>query len=193
MSTSMEPQQPIVFAPAFEALGRSFRLSTATLSELQALGVRFDALERSYPLATFLAALDVVANSLENLGTATTRYRLLGRAFLKGWVATKVGLASVTVGRLLGPKRTLLRLQQSFRTSANYVETQAVERPPRALELLVTTGEAFRPNLPTDAGRLIDYRHGLLEGVIQQFGVSDAVDIVERDDARLMARYIIKW
>jgi uncharacterized protein (TIGR02265 family) len=189
----MELQEPVVFGPAFEALERSFRLSSESLAQLRSLGVRFDAIQAAYPLSTFLAALDVVAASLDAVSTPTTRYRLLGRAYVKGWVGTKIGLASVTVGRLLGPKRMLLRMQQTFRTSANYVETTAVERPPRAIELAVRAQVAFLPKLPKDAGRLIDYRHGLLEGIIQQFGVSDSVDIIERDDARLMARYLVRW
>lgn len=188
----MQSQEPVVFGPAFEALQRSFRLSPDVVQQLSALGVRFDALQPGYPLSTFLAALDVVANGLQ-VGTPVTRYRLLGRAYVKGWVSTKIGLASVTVGRLLGPKRMMLRMQQTFRTSANYVETKATERPPRAIELLVKAGDEFVPHLPADCARLIDYRHGLLEGLVEQFGINDSVDIVERDDARAMARYLVRW
>lgn len=189
----MSTPEPLVLAPAFEGLNRAFRLDAAALARLLALGVNPAALQPAYPVSTFLGALDVVAGTLESLGTPSTRYRLLGRAYVRGWVKTKTGLATVTVGRLLGPKRMLIRLQQTFRTSANYLETEAHARPPRALELLVKAGEAYVPRLPPEAGRLIDYRHGVLEGIIEQFGVNDSVDIVERDDARLLARYLVSW
>lgn len=49
------------------------------------------------------------------------------------------------------------------------------------------------PSLPKDCGRLTDYRQGLLEGVVEQFGVNDSVHIIERDDAKALARYLVKW
>jgi len=49
------------------------------------------------------------------------------------------------------------------------------------------------PSLPKDCGRLTDYRQGLLERVVEQFGVNDSVDIIERDDAKALARYLVKW
>jgi uncharacterized protein (TIGR02265 family) len=189
----VQANEPIVFATAFEALSRAFRLEGNAITQLSAAGVDLDRLQVAYSLSSFLTSLDVVASTLADKGTPATRYRLLGRAYVKGWVGTKMGLAAVTVGKLLGPKRTLLRMQQTFRTSANYVVTKAHERPPRAIELLVKAGDEFVPSLPKDCGRLIDYRHGLLEGVLEQFGVNDLVDIVERDDAKALARYLVKW
>lgn len=190
----VQPLEPVVFATAFEALARAFRLDEGSITRLEQAGVHFGRLQVAYPLATFLTSLDVVASTLASKGTTPeTRYRLLGRAYVKGWVRTNIGLASVTVGKLLGPKRMLLRMQQTFRTSANYVVTKAEERPPRGIELLVKAGNEFVPSLPKDCGRLIDYRHGLLEGVVEQFGVNDSVDIIERDDAKALARYLVKW
>lgn len=189
----VQPLEPVVFATAFEALARAFRLDEAAIVRLQEAGVHFGRLQVAYPLSAFLASLDVVASTLADKGTPATRYRLLGRAYVKGWVRTNIGLASVTVGKLLGPKRMLLRMQQTFRTSANYVVTKAEERPPRGIELLVKAGDEFVASLPKDCGRLVDYRHGLLEGVVEQFGVNDSVDIIERDDAKAMARYLVKW
>ncbi|MBE2250604.1 MAG: DUF2378 family protein [Myxococcus sp.] len=189
----MTSPTPLVFATAFDGLSRAFVLAAPTKRRLLALGVDFGALEASYPLATFLAALDVVATSLDHLGTPLTRYRLLGRAYVSGWVQTTSGKATMTVGRLLGPKRMMMRMQATFATSANYVKTEVTPQPPKALELIVKTADEFVPNLPSEAGRLIDYRHGLLEGIVEQYGVKDHVDVVERDDVRLMARYLVKW
>lgn len=189
----MSAPEPLVFPTAFEGLARAFRFDGPSAQKLLALGVNFDKLDPAYPLATFLSALDVAADNLGSLGTPATRYRLLGRAYVKGWVGTKSGLATVTVGRLLGPKRLLLRMQATFRTSANYVVTEVKSQPARALELVVKSGDEYVPGLPPDCGRLIDYRHGLLEGTVEQFGLNDSVDIVERDDARAMARYLLRW
>ncbi len=189
----MTVPEPLVFPTAFEGLSRAFRFDDEAAGKLLALGVNLERLDPAYPLATFLSALDVAADTLGTLGTSVTRYRLLGRAYVKGWVGTKSGLATVTVGRLLGPKRLLRRMQATFRTSANYVVTEVKDQPVRALELVVKSGDEFVPRLPANCGRLIDYRHGLLEGTVEQFGLKDSVDIVERDDARAMARYLIKW
>ena len=189
----MNAPEPLVFPTAFEGLGLAFRFDAAANAKLLALGVNLERLEPAYPLPIFLSSLDVAAGLLGTLGTPGTRYRLLGRAYVKGWVGTKSGLATVTVGRLLGPKRLLLRMQATFRTSANYVVTEVKSRPERALELVVKSGEEFVPRLPPDCGRLIDYRHGLLEGTIEQFGLKDSVDIVERDDAKAMASYLLTW
>ena len=189
----MTVSEPLVFPTAFEGLARAFHFDEAATSRLVALGLNFQQLEPAYPLATFLGALDVAADSLGELGTPATRYRLLGRAYVNGWVGTASGLATVTVGRLLGPRRLLLRMGKAFRTSANYVEMTVPSQAARALELVVKTGDAFVPHLPADCGRLIDYRHGLLEGTVAQYGLNDSVDIVDRDDARATARYLLRW
>lgn len=188
----MSSQQPVVFAPAFEALNRAFTLDRAARDQLLAQGIDFDNLTAAAPLSTFLLALDLAAGTLGSLGTPTTRYRLLGRAYVKGWIGTKIGLATVTIGKLLGPKRSLLRMQQTFRTSSNYVETEATVQP-RTIELIVRAGADYVPHLPQGCGRLIDYRHGLLEGLLEQFGVNDSVDVVERDDDQAKALYRIRW
>jgi len=193
IDSSVSVSQPLVFPTAFEGLARAFHFDKAATARLVALGLNFKQLEPAYPLATFLAALDVAADTLGDLGTPATRYRLLGRAYVKGWVGTASGLAMVTVGRLLGPRRLLLRMGKAFRTSANYVEVTVHSESARALELVVKSDDTFVPQLPADCGRLIDYRHGLLEGTVEQYGLKDSVDISERDDARAMARYLLKW
>lgn len=56
----------------------------------------------------------------------------------------------------------------------------------------VKAGDEFVSQLPTDCGRLIDSPRAA-GGHRRRVCLKDSVAIVERDDARALARSLLKW
>jgi uncharacterized protein (TIGR02265 family) len=59
----------------------------------------------------------------------------LGREQLRGYVESLVGKALLTVLRLSGPRRALLRTMESYRTADNATRVTSVERGPTQIDL----------------------------------------------------------
>lgn len=65
-------------------------------------------------------------------------FRQLGISFLQGYAETLVGGAMVAMMRVIGPKRSLERMQKNFRTGGNYLETRFKELGPKHIELWIS-------------------------------------------------------
>ena len=59
----------------------------------------------------------------------------LGEAHVEGFRETMMGRAVISLLRVLGPKRTVLRATQNFRAGNNYTETRVTELAPHQFEL----------------------------------------------------------
>lgn len=82
--------------------------------------------------------------------------RLLGLHFIRGWQSTPLGAAASVMLRVLGPARTLTRLDRAFRTSDNFTRAETVLV--NELEALITVNEV--QNVPT-------YWVGILQGGLE--------------------------
>src|SRR4051812_20864720 len=59
----------------------------------------------------------------------------LGELMIDGYRETFLGRAVLGMSRMLGPRRTLARSTQNFRSGNNYTESRVVERGPKHFEL----------------------------------------------------------
>jgi uncharacterized protein (TIGR02265 family) len=108
------------------------------------------------------------------------RIRLLGLHFIRGWQHTLLGKAASAFLKLVGPHRSLSRLDRAFRTSDNY--TQATYELVHDHEVLLHISDV--DGLPT-------YWVGLLSGSLEFLGLEGTVEL-ERF-AKPGASYRCKW
>ncbi len=131
--------EKLVFENTFTGLfrhGVQGRLSPAAVQKLAQLGVDLTRpLLPAYPLQTWSDTLEIVALELEPHDSRLEALRKLGRLAVKGYRQTLIGKAAEQLARIIGPKRTLARLTQNFRTSDNYTETTLTELSPGRFEL----------------------------------------------------------
>lgn len=64
-------------------------------------------------------------------------YRRLGRKLIDGYQQTLLGRAVLSLVRVLGPRRTLVRLTDQFRSGNTYSQTRLTEKGPNDYELWV--------------------------------------------------------
>lgn len=177
--------QRLVFSQTFEGLQRALsdRLSGQVFAQFRALGVDFEKrLEPAYEFDVWAnSALQAAKVMHPQLPEAEQLYRF-GRAFIDGYAFTLVGKAMLASLRLIGPRRTLERMDRNLRTGNNYTQTQlrAVDGEPNTFTLWVT---------PV---RYVDWYRGLLEAGMEAAGAKGLqVTAVAREGESVT--YRIHW
>lgn len=132
-------EEDVVFDVTVEALFRralDTRMTDALRARLKDAGIdlstRFKPL---YPRVTFYRGVVLV---IEELFPGVPRDRALfdlGGIFFDGYVRTWVGKAAISVMKVLGPRRTMGRMTQNFRSTNNYMQTELNEVSPTHVEL----------------------------------------------------------
>ena len=128
-----------MFEHTFEGLFRFAlreRLSAQAWDALRQAGVDLSKpLLPAYSYEMWRRSLELaVADVYPRLPTAEA-WRHLGRDVVRGMVYTLMGRAMVGVARLLGPLRSLRRLNNTLRSADNYVESRITELSPTACEV----------------------------------------------------------
>lgn len=123
-------QVPVAFTQAFEGLFRT--LGTAPRPELKRqlreAGVDLERpLQSAYPAATFARCIELVAAELSPGAPRERAHWIAGERFLEGFAQTLMGRAMFGLLRVLGPRRTLLRMERNFRTGNNYLRMRTEE------------------------------------------------------------------
>jgi uncharacterized protein (TIGR02265 family) len=190
-----ETGQPLVFASAVEGFrsGLGDRLDPALLKELKDLGLDLRRPMPAYPLDVWEAAMRRSAAVLFQGDDEAERHRRLGKAFIDGYVNTALGAAALTIGRLIGPARMMSRMSRNFRVVTNYIGSEAVPKSERQVELRTWMMEPYLAHWVNRPTLFVDYRHGVLEAVLEAIKVKGQVDVVERDYTRQVAAYRICW
>lgn len=93
-------------------------------------GLDADALPLAIPFAQWSSHLVSAAHFAWPQEPPEEALRLLGVHFIRGWQETLMGSAAAMMLRILGPARTLSRLDRAFRTSDNFTHavTELVDR-----------------------------------------------------------------
>lgn len=89
----------------------------------------------SYPHQTWREFLRITREELFPALTPADGLRALGRDFVDGYFQTLLGSAVAGLARLLGPRRTLQRATQNFRSANNFTETRLIEVGPHRYQL----------------------------------------------------------
>ena len=102
--------------------------------ELKALG-----LDVSRPVELsidiWLKVLRACAKRLLPAGTEADGLELVGREMLRGYQEGLVGKSLFMLLRMVGPRRALLRVMESYRTADNITTITATERGPKCIAL----------------------------------------------------------
>lgn len=137
----MMPRMPegVIYRHSVEALVQRVLLRRGLLSleldrELKALGV-----DASRPaevkLDAWIQVLRVVARRLSPQLDEAAALEALGREQFIGYAEGLVGKALVMVLRLIGPRRTLLRMKENYETADNVTRVTTRELGPSSMEL----------------------------------------------------------
>lgn len=135
----------------------------------------------AYPRAAWNHFIQVTAETLWPTEPDERAYHALGRQLLLGYSRTLMGGAIVRLLRLIGPRRTLDRMTQNFRSGGNYNLCRTTDVGPR--EVL------FWLNEPTLHPA---YVAGIIDATLELVGVQQRdIQVHQRDDEG--CTYRVRW
>lgn len=157
-----------VFPSSVDGLlkGLGPRATPELKQHLKARGLDVDKLPPAIPVATWSPHLIAIAVFTWPNVAQDEAMRLLGLNFIRGWKDTLMGSAVAALLRVVGPARTLARLDRAFRTSDNF--TRAETTLLDANTALITVNEV--QGVPT-------YWIGILQGGLEVLGREGEVTI----------------
>lgn len=143
--------------------------------------MNLDRLLPAYALEDWYLAVKVTTEELYPAMPPDEAYVELGRQLIFGYFSTAIGKALAGMVRVLGPERTLRRLERSMRGANNYTRTTLTEVNPA--HFVVTVNEA---------GPTRHLMRGILEGGVATAGARDLkveISSVEGDTTT----YAVTW
>ena len=151
-------EERFVFPSSVDGLlkGLGPRVTPELKAHLKARGLDVDNVPPAFPVAEWSPHLRTTAIFAWPDETEDEALRLLGLHFIRGWQNTPLGSAASMMLRVLGPARTLTRLDRAFRTSDNF--TRATTELVGTHEALITVNEV--QGVPT-------YWVGILQGGLE--------------------------
>lgn len=99
-------------------------MTPALREKLRALGIDLASLQPGYDAKVVSQAIRLTAAELFPGRPEAEALREVGALFMRGYVETLLGRAMVQVMKVVGPRRSLERMQRNFRTGSNYIETR---------------------------------------------------------------------
>jgi uncharacterized protein (TIGR02265 family) len=130
----------VVFGNTFHGLFQIARrrLSPGARSALGRMGLHLDAQPLPfYPASVLRPSLDIVVRDLFPELHLEEAYRQLGQKMVTEVSETVLGRGMLALGRALGPRRLLMRMNHNFRNADNYVQLHLTELGPTAYEVLI--------------------------------------------------------
>ena len=115
------------FSQSIEGLfvrGVGDQMTPALRAKLLELGLDVKNLQPAYDDAVVTRAIRLVGSTLFADKPETEALRATGRLFMKGFAQTLMGKALVQFMKVIGPRRSLQRMERNFRTGGNYIESR---------------------------------------------------------------------
>lgn len=164
----------VVFEQTIEGLflrGLGSRVTPALKGQLKAAGLDLDQkLLPAYPFAVWMKTLELTAAALYPGEPLERAMFQVGEAFLDGYRETFLGRAVLGMMRVLGPRRTLLRATQNFRSGNNYTETRITEVGAAVIDLWMN-----------EVGPYPTFTSGVIHAGLVVAGATPRVDIRDHD------------
>ncbi|QRN96617.1 DUF2378 family protein [Archangium violaceum] len=175
----------VVFGNAFHGvfqIALNGKLSAAARSALGRMGLHIDRQPLSfYPLSVWRPSLDIIVRDLFPNLPLEEAYRLLGRKMVLDVSETVLGRGALALGRALGPRRLLMRMNHNFRNIDNYVQMQLTELAPTQYEVFIN-----------ETLGVPSYYQGLLEAALGSTGAREPhVQRVRTDGTS--CTYRVEW
>jgi len=165
--------EPVVFSTVADGARRAFgaRLTPDLFARLKAVGFDLQDVQAAYSLAPFLDAIRLLASEFFPGEPPAEQYRRLGHEFMVGYQQTALGLAVLTMGRVVGLKRTLLRMGRNLHTTGNYIDVDAREVGPKEVHVTTRIRQEFRGIVTPGQLCIINgYRVGVFEATFEALG-----------------------
>lgn len=164
----------MVFEQTIEALflrALGNRLTLSTRQRLREVGLDVDRkLLPAYAFEVWMRGLEVAAHDLYPTRSMDEAMFELGKCFIEGYSETFLGRAVLGMIRVLGPRRTMLRATQNFRSGNNYTETRITEVSPTCLELWMN-----------EVGDHPTFSAGIIHAALAATGVTPTVELTGYD------------
>lgn len=152
--------QRLWFEPVIDGIfnkGLGARLTPELRKELLGIGLNLSRLEPAYPIETVRAGLELAHKRLFKELTLEQALFELGASSMRGYTDTLVGKALLGVIRLIGVRRSLLRMHLSMSAGNNYLVTNAEVLGPAAIQLTfndVSGMPSFYQGIIEEGGRM---------------------------------------
>jgi len=127
-SPSGSTEAPVVFTQTVEGVIRALGRAPTDPEKraLRELGIDLDRpLEPAYPAVAFAKAVEFVARARSPGLSEAEAYRELGERFFEGYTQTLIGRATGQVLKVIGVRRSLARMERSFRNGNNYMRSHS--------------------------------------------------------------------
>lgn len=138
--TATTPER-VIFAQWPEALFlKAFadKVTPEVKARLRETGLDLDkALAPAYPFEAQAVWLTIAAEEFYPDLPRDEALHAIGLNFFSGWQETLLGRAAAAMFRVIGPRRSLLRVERAFRTSNNFTEVKAEELGPTCIRLYI--------------------------------------------------------
>src|SRR3954466_2172101 len=135
------PAEPVVYDAAVEGVflrGLVGRITPALSAKLRELGLDLDQkLRPTYPREAWSRMLEVTVAELFPAVSRQEGFRRLGALAVNGIGNTMIGKVLVQMARLMGPRRSMLRLPQSFTAMNNFMKMELHEVEPNHFQVHV--------------------------------------------------------
>lgn len=110
-------------------------MTPALEEQLRAAGIDLRRLQPAYPVEAMRRAIDATLAALYPDRSRAEGLAELGRVFMRGYGQTLIGGAMVQFMKVIGPRRSLERMQRNFRTGTNFIETKFTAIDERTVDL----------------------------------------------------------
>ena len=175
----------LVFEQTLEAVflrGLHGRVPPSCKARLRQAGLDLDQkLRPTYPLDAWMTFLRITAQELYPEEPVDQGAFKLGETCIDGFRETMLGRAVLSLLRVLGPRRALMRATQNFRAGNNYTESRLKELGPRQFELWMN-----------EVGPLPTFTAGILHAGLRTAGAENIrVDLSGYDGHA--CTYCISW
>ena len=128
------PAEPVVYDSAVEGVflrGLVGQITPSLSAKLRAIGVDLNQkLKPTYPREVWTRALELTVSELYPGASREEGYRRLGELAVNGIGYTMIGKVLVQMARLMGPRRSMLRLPQVFSSVNNFMKMELTEMEP---------------------------------------------------------------
>lgn len=160
---------------------RARKLLTPALTEqLSLLGVDVEK-PTDIPFSVWEQLLRVCSTAFAPDAPHRDALYALGQAFVSGFVTTTIGRTTLMNGRLIGPKRMIMRMAETWASLNNVYVVKTADRGQREVEVEINV-----------AGEVTQYSRGALLGTLHALDAKDPrVDAVELPNGG--TRFNVVW
>ncbi|HYV43478.1 MAG TPA: DUF2378 family protein [Myxococcaceae bacterium] len=177
--------EPVIFDSAVDALflrGLGNLVTPKLKSRLCELGLDLDRPPRpSYPRATWVRILAATVAELFSGDLPEDGYRRLGEQSIEGMSRTPIGLASIAMSKLLGPRRSLLQFHKAWPSVNNFITMKVDELAPNHFHVFLN-----------DAYGHPAYMQGVIQSAMKMAGAKDPQALIMEATARDV-RLDVRW